>query len=539
MKSTMLLVLITGLRITLFAQPCDECSYPRVALYDCLVSTVRPDDPGAITAWQTLYWPAAAARGDIRSNDPEKNCIVWMDGAMINANELQNGKFKFGSEFSNLPPPGAISSADYIITSKVESRGSNYVFFLILETAESREIVKTVEIEFNATVDGADNAGKQAARQLMPLFETIRKFEIDKRNSDLNVAIRNLWRKDTSDDIIVKPKKLLVKTGESVDVEITMIDCDGVPLANRRILFNDTTVQLKPNTPEMPFKGTRGGEITPRVATTDEAGKVTVQFKAGNKAGLGQIVAWFPHQKPWGRADAFMGSAIVQINPLPPKFWVLNGLITSTTTLKRDTVMTFDMGGLQQVNENSIRVQTKSRGKIIAVIENLAEEPAKSFHYFTEEAEPIAMFVTAEGVHDEFITQRETIDGKLSGAGTRRDNVRGIEVLKTDIQFTYSPDSKYISFGININAVGSYTENRYAGEWSEYVSDIDSYSIWCTGGGDAMSDKNCMITKSEKGYNITCTFKTNEQKSTANGTEYSTTEGSLSATLTPVQAAVK
>ena len=79
---------------------------------------------------QTLYRPAAAARGYMKSNDPEKNCVVWMDGAMLNAKELQNGKLKFGPEYSNLPPPGAINSADYIISSKVESRGSSYVFIL-------------------------------------------------------------------------------------------------------------------------------------------------------------------------------------------------------------------------------------------------------------------------------------------------------------------------------------------------------------------------------------------------------------------------
>jgi hypothetical protein len=534
MKNILLVLMFIGLRITVFAQACDNCSYPRVALFDSYIFAVRPVDQDSIVAWQILYWPAAAARGYMRANDPKQNCIVWQDGAMINANELQSGKLIFGPEYSNVPPSEAINSADYIITSHVLAYGNSYIFSLFLEAAESREIVKAVDVQFDATVESADNAGKKAAMQMMPLFETIRKYEIDKRNSDVNVAIRDLWRKDTSDDIIVTPQKKLINTGETVDVEITMIDCDGVPLANRRILFNDTTVQLNSDTPEMPLKGTRGGEITPRVAVTDEAGKVTVQFKAGNKAGVGQIVAWYPHQKPCGRADAFMGSAIVQINPLPPKFWVLNAQITSSTTINRDTVMSFDMGGLQQVNQNSVRVQTKSRAKIIAVIENMAEEPTKSFHYFTEEAEPLAMLVTAEGFHDEFSMHRETIDGKLSNAGTRSDNVRGFDVLKTDIQFDYSPDSKNFSLGLTINAVGSYIEHRYFGEWSKYVSDIDSYSIWCTGGGDALSDENCSITKSEKGYFITWSLSKNEQKSSVNGTEYITIEGTISATLTPV-----
>lgn len=535
MKSTLLIALFLIISVSSFAQPCDECSFPRVALYDCYMFVERPADPDSIIAWQTLYWPAAAARGHIRANDPKESCIVWRDGALLNANELQSGKLIFGSEYANVPPSAAINSVDYLITSHVLMHGNKYIFTLFLEAAESREIVKAVDVEFIATVESANNAGKQAAMQMMPLFETIRKFEIDKRNSNVGFAIRDLWRKNTSDDIIVTPKKKLIKTGETVDVEITMIDCDGVPLANRRILFNDTTVQLTPETPEMPLKGTRGGEITPRVAITDKAGKVTVQFKAGNKAGFGQIVAWYPHQKPCGRADAFMGSAMVQIDPLPPKFWVLNATITSSTTLNRDTVMTFDMGGLQQVNRNSVRVQTKSRAKIIAVIENMAEDPTKSFHYFTDEAEPLTMLVIAEGFHDEFSMHRETIDGKLSNAGTRSDNVRGFELLKTDIQFDYSPDSKYFSLGLAINAIGTYVEHRFSGEWSKYVNDVDSYSIWCSGGGDALSDENCSIIKSEKGYIITWSVNKNEQKSSVNGTEYITTVGSISATLTPVQ----
>ena len=381
-------------------------------------------------------------------------------------------------------------------------------------------------------MESATNAGQQAAMQLMPLFETIRKFEIDKRNSDVNVAIRDLWGNNSPDDITVKPKKGVVKTGESVDVELTMIDCDGVALVNRKIIFNDTTIQFS-NTPELPLMGTRGGEITPRVAVTDENGKVTVHFKAGNIAGVGQIVAWYPHQKPCGRAGAFMGSAIVQINPLPPKFWVLNAQITSTTTVRRDTVMTFDMGGMQQVNQNSTRVQTKSQGKIIAAIENTAEEPTKTFHYFTDETEPLAILITAEGFHDEYSMQRETIDGKLYNVGIRNDNVHGFEISTADIQFDYSPDYKYFGLGLNINTVGSYKEHRYAGEWLDYGDDIGSYSIWCTGGGNALEDPNCKITKSDTGYIISWTYKKHEQKSSNYGTEYITTEGSLSATLTP------
>jgi hypothetical protein len=530
MRFALLFALFILFRIASFAQACGDCSRPSIALYDCYIDIPRPaDDPESIIAWQTLFWPSAAARGYMHTNDPAKDCIGWRDGAMINANDLQNGKLKFGAEYSNLPAGGPLRSTDYLITSKVQASGSNYIFTLVLETGESREIVKSVELEFSANTESANNCGKLAAMQMMPLFETIREFEVTKRNTDIEVAICDL----NPEMITVKPAKKMVHTGETIDVDITMIDCDGVPLANRSIILVDTAVQINNDTPLL--KGTTGGEIIPRIAVTDESGKVTVQFKAGKIAGIGQIVAWYPHLKPCGRGDTFHGTAIVQINPLPPEYWVLNAQMTSTTTLNRDTVMIFDMGGLQQVNRSSTSVHTKSQGKIIAVIENMAEDPATSFHYFTDETEPLAMIVSGEGTHDEFSTHRETIDGKLYSAGIRNDNVRGIEISKVDIQFDYSPDYKYIGLGLNINAAGSYTEHLYFDGWKDNKGDYDSYSIWCSGGGDALEDTNCRMMKSESGYSISWTFKKKEQNNSMNGTEYLTTEGTLSATLTPVK----
>jgi len=530
MKCTLLFALLISVRIASFAQACGDCSRPSIGLYDCYINIPRPtENPDSIVAWQTLFWPSAAARGYMRTNDPTKDCIGWRDGAMINAIDLQNGKLKFGYEYSNLPSPGPLKSSNYLITSKVQASGSKYIFTLVLETAISREVVKTVEREFSANVESANNAGEQAAMQMMPLFETIRKFEVDKRNTDKKVAISDV----NPEMITIKPAKRIVNTEETIDIDITMIDCDGVPLADRSIIFVDTTIRI--NDDILLMKGTIGGEITPHVAVTDESGKVTVKFKAGKKSGIAQIVAWYPHLKPYGWGDFFHGTANVQIKPLPPKQWVLNAQITSTTTLNRDTVMAFDMGGLQQVNQSSKRVQTKSHGNIIAVIENMTEEPTKSFHYFSDEAVPLAMIVTGEGFYDEFSTHRETIDGKLYSAGIRNDNVRGFEISKVDIQFDYSPDYKYFGLGLNINAVGSYTEHLYFDGWSDNRGDYDSYSIWCTGGGDALEDTNCKIMKSESGYNISWTFKKKDQKKSTNGTEYTITEGTISATLTPAK----
>ncbi len=202
--------------------------------------------------------------------------------------------------------------------------------------------------------------------------------------------------------------------------------------------------------------------------------------------------------------------------------------------MNRDTLLSFDTGGLIEVRQGSSRVQQKSKGKIIAVIENYSQNPSEQFQYHSDEAEPLAMIATGEGFRDEFVKSIETIDGKLYSADIRSDNVRGSEISNVDIQFDYSPGYEYIGLGLNINAFGSYKGHRYFDEWSDYGSDTDNYSIWCTGGGNALEDADCRITKSETSYSIVWTFKECEQRKGINGTEYITREGSLSATLTPV-----
>jgi len=82
----------------------------------------------------------------------------------------------------------------------------------------------------------------------MPLFETIRKFEINKRNTDVHVAISDLETKNTADEITIEPEKPSLDPGETIDVTVRMVDCDGVPLANRTVIFKDTTVRLTAET---------------------------------------------------------------------------------------------------------------------------------------------------------------------------------------------------------------------------------------------------------------------------------------------------
>jgi hypothetical protein len=475
----------------------------------------------------------------MHTNDPTKDCITWLDGALINAIDLQGGVLKFGLDNANLPPTGSLYSSDYLIRSTVTGSQDSYIFTLILETSPTREVVKSVEFQFTSTVQSANEAGQQAAMELMPLLQTIREFEVNKRNSDVNVAILDLWTQDTPDAITIKPEKTLVDTSETINVAITMLDCDGVPLGNRKIIFKDGTMSWDDSTKTIDFTGTRGGEIIPSIATTDGSGKVTVKFKAGHTEGTGEIVGWYPHFKPCGRASAFQGTAFVQIKMPPPTLWLLKAEMINTYTLNSDTAKIYDLGGHPVIYEYSSIIEEQTKGKVTAVIENLAEDPVNDFYYNTDALEPQALIVSGEGRMDEYGKYRETIDGTLSSANIRSDNVSGLARPGASIFFEYSKDYEYIGVGVYIKAVGSYHGHMYGphgnlNEWWDYGGDYDDYGLSAGGGGDG-SDPNtlCWVDKEDSGYSASWVIYEKEQKASIEGTDYITRTGHLDATLVP------
>ncbi len=517
-----------------FAQECDECSHPRVAFYDCNVQVARPASADSIIAWQNLFWPSASARGYMHTNDSQKDCVSWLDGALINAAELQGGTLKFGPEYANLAPDGPVRSSDYLIRSTVEPAEGGFIFTLILEASLTRETVKSIQVQFNSTIESADAAGRQAAQAMMPLKQTIMQWEIDKRSKDVKIAISDMWNRNTKDVITVKPEKTLVDTGETINIEITMIDCDGVPLGGREIFFNDTTVYWNEGAAEFPLNGTRGGKITPRVAVTDGSGKATVKFKAANTTGTAEIICWYPHFKPCGRADAFQGTSMVQIKIPPTKLWLFKASITKTHTMHQDTVTSFTAGQYTDATESSANFETRVSGKVTAIIENLADDPVNDFSFNTEIAEPIALVYSGTGLMNEYSKNRETINGTLITADIRSDNVSGL-ANGADFSFEYSADFKYMGFGVSILAPGSYRGHYYGyvgTGWADYGGEYDNYGLGASAGFYS-DDANGSINKTDSGYSGYWEFTENKQELNPGGVKYSTANTSVNITVEP------
>ncbi len=541
MKTSLIVVSLILFRIVSFSQTCNECPHPRVAFYDGDVQVSLPASADSAANWYNLFWAAASANEYMNTIDPTTDCLYKLDRSFIKTSDLQKSGLSFGPEQASLAPIGSTYSTDYLIHSTVTGSQGNFSFSLTLETGPTRELVKSVSFPFTPNLESAKAAGLKAATAVSPLLDIIREFEINKRNTDPDISVRYYWKQGSPDEITVTPEKAVLDTGEIIKVNIKMLDCDGVPLGNRKITFKDFSMLVNDSKMPLPFEGTRGGVIIPEEASTDEAGNATVEFKAGRIAGPGKIMAYYPHHAPCGKSALMQGTAMVQIKAPPPKFWLLKADMMKIYTLNSDTVKIFDLGGHSITDEYSAIVDLQTKGKLTAVIENLAEDPVNDFSYSTDAVEPLILMVSGEGFMDEYGQYRETVDGDLTSANIRSDNVSGAAGSGADIQFDYSKDSKYFGISVGIRAVGSYHGRMYGphgnlNEWWDYGGDYDGYYLSAGGGGDPRDTTNhqlCWIDKTPTGYSAFWSIYNKELKSSFDGTQRITTKAYVKVTLDP------
>jgi hypothetical protein len=213
--------------------------------------------------------------------------------------------------------------------------------------------------------------------------------------------------------------------------------------------------------------------------------------------------------------------------------WLLTASITESRTMQKDTLISFMAGDKQWDKERHVTVRTFTSGEITAVIENQAEDPASEFWFHTDSGEPVSIKVTGQGSHTESSRYNETIDGKLISANIRDINVSGSPYPGASLMFYYTPDSKSASVGITINASGTDKGRMFYDEWKDYGSDRDNYSLSCSAGCDVSSDNGCRIIKTSAGYQANWRKSESSQRHTVDGTEFITTESSLSLTIKP------
>lgn len=215
------------------------------------------------------------------------------------------------------------------------------------------------------------------------------------------------------------------------------------------------------------------------------------------------------------------------------QLWLITAKISHNSTYKRDTASSFMAGPLKWAKEYHQSAKTNASGTITAVVENQAQNPAKDFLYHSDSGEPVRITVNGKGSNSESSNSQETIDGKLTSADIRTDNVAGTARPGASLYFEYSDETKSFGITLDIKAVGSYKGRMFDGEWKDYGGDYDDYNINCSGGGDALTDKNCKIAKTGKGYQGSWKESASEKHHTSNGPEYRTSETTVEITVMP------
>ncbi len=215
------------------------------------------------------------------------------------------------------------------------------------------------------------------------------------------------------------------------------------------------------------------------------------------------------------------------------QLWLITARISHNTTYQRDTVSSFMAGPMKWEKEFHQSARSEASGTITAVVENQAENPTKDFLYHSDAGDPVSFSVTGNGSSSESSNSQETIGGKLTSADIRNDNVSGSAREGATLYFEFSDESKTLGITLDIKAIGSYKGRMWDGEWKDYGGDYDDYNINCSGGGDALTDNSCKMTKTGKGYQGSWRESVSEKHQTSNGPEYRTSETTVEITVMP------
>lgn len=515
-------VIISSFGIS-FAQECGQCSVPKVVLYDFKVLPPRPATDSLILKWRELFWPGFNAKWKVRESETRTNCITWYDGAVINAKLLQDNKIKFGEEYSNLPPAGPLKGYDYILSGFTgEIGGGLYESTLTLETAESREMVKAVSVQYKNEPDNISNAGTELAQKLGSILNVIEEFERRKRDTDNGVAISDVRKSGAFEDIKLTPAKNNVRAEESVDVEVEMTDCDGVPLGNRKIYFEDVTVN------GMNFTGTTGGRVEPSIAETDGSGKVTVKFIAGKTPGLTQVEAFYPHKKPSGKDGGFIGTTAIMIEKPPAEKWILQVAITDKTIRNVDSSWSGPATG-----EGSYQLIEKLDGSayITAIVENSSpRDSAFECIYYEDNGDVInSCTISGSGSRNYYRSYKQNPPFDIDIKNAFYQGM--LSAGKTGFEFRYPAEAgDYViaaQGGGTASGGSSWTHKNSEGKIVT-ESGSGSYSI---GAYAYFLNGECSVTKTKSGYRITGTKTLETKNQGSSGQEVITRTMTLTATL--------
>lgn len=303
---------------TAVAQQCSNCKFlPSVTMFDLDVQT--PDESEDTKS--ALMSFARYALNKVYEDN--KKCIQFSGAPRPLEGEAQLLPLEKNPVF-----------ATYLITGYIKKEGSDYKINIQLQTSCSRKPVAAGEQTFQLPGDtnAIQDKVAQAAEGLSDLSEKIKQFELNQRKQNKKVALEGGF----GEAITIKPQKNILVAGEQTNIEITLKDCDGQPLAEKEIIFTEGTLNDKIVSP-----GTKGGIVTPAKVVTDAGGKAKATFKMGSgKSAL--ISAHHVYESPYGCKGVKLGSAPINNIPIKVEISYFENI---TQTLKRATLPGIEIDG--------------------------------------------------------------------------------------------------------------------------------------------------------------------------------------------------
>jgi len=458
---TVTLIINFTIASSLYAQQCGDCPKRHVILYDFDIQVPRPGDPVMIMQWQQLF-RAAFNVADAAINSPTGPCLYFFDGTHVDREGNVSETAVFGITHTNIAPEGAIPGSDYLISGTITGNEGSYTMTVNLETACSRKIVTSGTTAFSSGRNAPDIAHTLATQLFSQIASTIEQFEINERNADTKVA------RDVQDgQIVLTPSKNKATRAETVPVKITLVDCDGTPLANRLISLRD------------PRNESENGAFTSQTVITDANGIANANFLTGLIPGIAVLRVMYTYTKPWGCENVAGASATIVIgDPLPSGYVIeakLSYLKTSTSKysgdLSNSLCSIYTAGTLNSILKKDL--------SITAICENTGGQDAEGV------IELVSTSVAVQGSKDERDETTSFDAGKCTGMPYGETRIydlwlRNGHVLSefdddgdplSWVSFTYNPDDPGTSL-FDLTVSGSIMERIRENQWT-YATQIN------------------------------------------------------------------
>ena len=256
---------------------CQECPKRDLAFFEFDIWQKTAPAPGSgldQADWLKMFMAADGVLDALFNEDPSKGCINFYDGQTVLINEFGEEDYSVGgtsSSYFHLEREFS-SELQYVVSGSIEKGITDGVYIIkaFVETNETAERVVEATATYDLSISGPQN-GKNIAQQLMPLMQHIRDFEKRKRDEDPEIVISPIGKGSINE---LKLEKEKLRAGETTNVEIKIIDCDGVPT-------KDMDVTLLGE----------GGSFNPEKVKTNADGKAKSKFTADCDPGKYQV--WF------------------------------------------------------------------------------------------------------------------------------------------------------------------------------------------------------------------------------------------------------